>query len=309
MKDEREMAMSPEERAFRHTLSTAMLCRWTDDETRIGARKLVFVNGDFRIHDYHALMIAGDDRGFVLGAEVFRAVMAEQRVEPVVQSHLLTRLARSLYDYLGSGFEPIRESQVSWFGRFVKNLIVGNEAMFLAWAESMNVEDPYNGFEPQPTAVIRGALFAPALNQAECAPFWELAAQSETFPMRVFSDPCSSREGCIFSGYHRRVLTAILSAVSDDAARKIAAHIREQAVHRSIGSYEDGAWTERLALASDRDRKAVFDIIAQSIDNLARRDAVSQELHKVQKTEPAGGVSSEPVESGEPQAAQEAVEA
>jgi hypothetical protein len=274
-KDEREVPRTEEERVMRRLLDRGMACKW---EAAENGRKIVY-EGPLRLNEFSEMMMRRSTVGYALGAQLFLQAVTVKGVERAVRSHLLTQLARSMHDSSESPV-PITEPEVAMFGHFVAELIGESPEMFVAWAEDMNVDDPQNDFQKQPTAVIRGVFLSSAVIQKKgAAQFWELASRSRLFPLRVFSSPCEPKHGTLFAPFHVRAFSAIFDAVSRDAAEHFARHMRKRAsVKLRNVPVSDGVWKQRLLRVSRGDRQAVFRAITDGIPSGERRRAVAAVL-------------------------------
>jgi hypothetical protein len=138
----------------------------------------------------------------------------------------------------------------------------------------MNTMDPENDLEPQPTAVIRGVLFAPSFDQRQAFGFWERASRSERFPDRIFSDPDHPDAGGIFSSYHLRAFGLFFSVAPEGAVSRFAAHMRDRALMKRIVEWvaDLGKWIVRDRPATENERNRVFDGIVGYVDGEKRRE-------------------------------------
>ncbi|HTK04522.1 MAG TPA: hypothetical protein VL500_02970 [Candidatus Eisenbacteria bacterium] len=271
-----------EERRMNRFIDNAFVYEW---KSSAKGRTLEFSqrNPTYELFD---LMMRMGDEGYVLAATLFGRKVQEKNVERAVRSHLLTRLARGLHDtHYGAG--EIRETAVAHFGRFMNVLIADMAEMHVEWAEDMDAEDPAHDLHPEPIAVIRGVLLSPALDQKRCAKFWELAASSSRFPVRIFSEPCAPDDGAIFSSYHRRVIAIVFTVASDVAVERFAVHMRENAKLKMVRRWKDppqggvpseGKWLTVPEPATEQERKNAFGCIAGGIERNDRRQRVSELL-------------------------------
>lgn len=261
-------------------LDNAFVCTWKASNA---GRTLEFQN-KYPLHEFFDLMMRTGDQGYVLGATLFGRKVQEKSVERAVRSHLLTRLARGLHDAHPDGRKEPAETTVAHFGRFVNVLIADMPEMHVEWAEDMDADDPQLDLHRQPTAVIRGVLLSPSLDQRRCVRFWELAAASSRFPCRIFSDPCAPDDGAIFSSYHRRAIAIVFTHAPAIAVERFANHLREHATLKHVRRWQDppegsgagpGKWTVEAEPATENERLNVFRSIAGGIEVSARRKQVS----------------------------------
>ena len=218
-------------------------------------------------------------------ATLFDRKVAERNLERKVRSHLMTMLARGLHDSYESDRTVITETVVAHFGRFMNVLVADMPQTYVEWAEDMNTDDPMYDLQPQPIAVIRGVLLSPALDPRRCVKFWDLAAASEKFPRRIFSDPCPPEDGEIFSPFHRRAFGIVFALVSDITVERFVSHMREHATRKCVRRWQDppagcgkqaGKWTVEVETATENERKNVFRGIAGGIASHDRRRMVSE---------------------------------
>lgn len=272
------------ERKLRMCLERALTYEWKsrpEVEGKPSGRLLVLANR-FAVHEFFDLMMRNGDDGYVVGATLF-ARRADEMERPV-RARFLTSLARMLRDFDGDPQGCIRESEVAHFGRFVNVLLSKKgrlDGVVLAWVEDMNTSDPENDLTPQPTAVIRGVLFSPSFDQRQAFGFWERAARSARFPVRIFSDPCAPEDGLLFSSYHVRAFGLFFSVAPEGAITRFAAHMRDNAVTKTAREWvEDaGRWMVKAVPASALDRHRVFDGIVGYVDGDHRREKLRALLH------------------------------
>ncbi|MEY4744794.1 MAG: hypothetical protein RL272_739 [Candidatus Parcubacteria bacterium] len=271
-----------EERRLIRWLDNALVYEWKKDSDR--GRKLQFRCRN-PLHEFFDLMMRMGDAGYALAAALFGRKVEDLNVERAVRSRLLTLLACGLHDDDRSSRARIAESSVAHFGRFVNVLIADMPQMHVEWAEDMDTDDPMQDLRRQPIAVIRGVLLSPALDQRRCVRFWELAAASPRFPLRIFSDPCQPDEGAIFSSYHCRVFAVVFALVSDAAVVRFVTHMRGNANRKMVrrwhepsagGGRQSGVWTVESEPATDCERSNAFTCIAGGIEGNERRRRVSE---------------------------------
>lgn len=256
-----------EQRLARHLANAFAFERTRTDQ---GVR-IVFAH-ERAMQEFFDCIVRMGDAGHVTGATVFTDQVREKDPGREVRAALLTRFARVFYDTeYGADRRPIRESEVAHAGRFVNAVVAEMPQTHLEWAEDMGDGCPECGLEPQPTAVIRGVFLSPALDQRKAAEFWKLAAASKRFPLRIFSDPCGSEEGAIFSSWHMRAFALVFTNAPEAAVERFAAHMREHAVAKMLKVFVSAKWVDKPAPATATDRKNVFDAISSNIEIAARR--------------------------------------
>jgi hypothetical protein len=159
----------------------------------------------------------------------------------------------------------------------VNVLIDDMPQVHVEWAEDMDADDPKHDLRRQPIAVVRGVLLSPSLDQRKCVKFWELAAASERFPLRIFSEPCGPDDGAIFSSYHRRAFAIVLTVASEPAVDKFAGHMRRNAKHKLVRHKrpDKDEWLVEPEEATENERMNVFRCIAGNVEPHARRERVS----------------------------------
>ncbi len=206
-----------EQRLLRY-IDRALVYAW---KTRPdGGRQLIFEEKYALAHFYDLVSRLGD-HGYCIGAAAFMRVVADRKSERTVCSKVLTRLARIWRD-LRAEAGLLTEASVAHFGRFVREIIGVVPRMVLEWVEDMDATDPERDLEPEPTAVIRGVLFSPDMDQRRAVKFWALAATSPLFPDRIFSDHCSPREGVMYTSYQSRAFAEFMSLAPVPAVERFA---------------------------------------------------------------------------------------
>lgn len=250
------------------------------DERRI-ARSLdaAFAANKFSLHEFFELVSRLGDQGYMLSAAVFARKAQESTVDRAMRSRFFTGMARALYDmnsHLRQG--DVRESEVAHFGRFVNVLIADQPKMFVEWSEDMDADDAARYIPVQPTAVIRGVLLSPCLDQRRTTEFWDLSARSERFPRRIFSDPCVPEDGLIFSSYHLRAFGLVFTHATGYAVRRFATHMRENATRRLVRTWDEQERRGRIdsVAARDIDRANAFSAIAASVEHQDNRRLVNE---------------------------------
>ena len=262
-----------EERRMVRFLDTAFVYTWKASGE---GRKLEFASRN-PLYEFFDLMMRMGDAGYLLGATLFGRKVAEKNVERTVRSKLMTMLARGLHDAHYSSTAPIKESAIAHIGRFVNALIAVMPDVHVEWAEDMDTDDPKRDLKPEPIAVIRGVFLSPSLDQRNCAKFWELAAASERFPLRIFSEPCAPEDGVIFSSYHRRAFAIVFTIAPEPAVDKFAGHLRRHATRKMVRRQRPGRdeWIVQPEDATENERQNVLRCIAGNVEPHARREHVS----------------------------------
>lgn len=268
---------SVDARRLRRCLDSAFLYAWKSSGN---GQKLEF-NDRYSLHQFFDLMQRMGDEGYLLGAAIFAQRVDKGDTERAVRSHLLTRLARMLFDLdYPHHRRIIRESEVAHMGRFVNPLIERLPEMHIEWAEDMNADDPLRDQSRQPTAVIRGVFLSPCLDQRRTEKFWEMASASERFPRRIFSDPCRSEDGAIFSSYQQRAFALVFSYAPEPAVVRFVTHMREHAKTKWLKCFTEGTdtWDDYELPAEETERKNAFINIAGGIAEAGRRAKVTDLL-------------------------------
>lgn len=271
-----EKPPTDEERRMIRYLDGAFVYAW---KTSGEGRKLEFATRN-PMYEFFELMMRMGDAGYVLAATLFGRKVEDGKTERPVRSRLLTMLARGLHDAHESPTAPVREAAVAHFGRFVNALIAALPAVHVEWAEDMDADDPQNDLRPEPVAVIRGVFLSPSLDQRNCVKFWEMAAASERFPLRIFSEPCGPDDGIIFSSYHRRAFAIVFTVAPEPAVDRFAGHMRRHATKKMVRRLrpERDEWIVASEDATENERMNVFRCIAGNIEPQARREHVSMLL-------------------------------
>lgn len=218
------------------------------------------------------------DKGYAYGATIFARRCHEREIPRAARAHMLTRFALGLRDAdAPDERRAIRESEVAHAGRFLSGFVRALPVVVLEWAEDAGDGDERTGLAAQPTAVIRGVLLSPSFDHREAAEFWRQSAASKRFPVRIFSSPCRSEDGAVFSSWHVRAFSLVFSHAPIEAVTRFVTHMREHAVHKRHKFYRErsGTWHEGLSRATENERHCVFRSIAGSIENAARRDYVT----------------------------------
>lgn len=230
----------------------------------------------YALCDFSKLMGGADEREYHFGVRL--CAIRLRNIAPGCRSFALTRMARLLYD----GVSPprsVRESEVAEFGRFVSVIIKSLPKLVLSWVEDMHTGLPGYGLDAQPTAVIRGILFSPLMDQKRACRFWALAAGSERFPCRIFSDPCEPDEGAILSPHHIRAFGLFFSIASEAAIERFARHLRDHADRKSVRNWEaigsGGRWVLAVVPASEAERRRILEGIAGYVDDRERKDKLT----------------------------------
>ncbi len=279
--DDKPVPPSDEERRLVRWLDSAFVCTWKENSD--GSRTLKFSSRN-PLYEFFDQMMRMGDPGYALAAALFGRKIAGNAVDRSVRSRLLTLLACGLHETAYDSRTEITESSVAHFGRFVSVLIADMPEVYVEWAEDMDTDDPKRDLRKQPVAIIRGVLLSPSLDQRRCVRFWDLAAASPAFPLRIFSDPCPPDDGAIFSSYHLRAFGVVFALVSDVAAVKFASHLRENARSKRVRRWhepppghgkEGGKWTVESEDATAQERLNAFHCIAGGIEGNDRRKRIS----------------------------------
>lgn len=279
--DNKPVPPSDEERRLVRWLDSAFVFTWKENGD--GSRTLRLSSRN-PLYEFFDQMMRMGDAGYALAATLFGRKVADNAVDRTVRSRLLTLLACGLHENGCDTRAEITESSVAHFGRFVNVLIADMPQMYVEWAEDMDADDPQRDLRKQPVAVIRGVLLSPSLDQRRCVRFWELAAASAAFPLRIFSEPCPPDDGAVFSSYHLRAFGIVFALVSDAAVDKFAAHLRDNANRKKVRRWHDppaghgkeaGKWTVESEAATPQERLNAFHCIAGGIEGNVRRKRVS----------------------------------
>ncbi len=278
---------SSEERRFRYRFEQAIVYELRPAPDGTGQR-LVFRNSG-ALHDLYLSMVNGGDEGYLSGVRLF--LRNAGHMLRSARSQFLNLLAGQLH-LIKPTSAPLRECEVSDFARFVRGLLpapgedvsrghFGTEIL-LAWAEDAHTGLPDVGVEAQPTALIRGILLAPSLDQRRAILFWDKAALSDKFPCRIFSDPCPYDEGVLFSSWHIRAFGQLFAVVPPAAVQRFAAHMGDNAIHKMTLREREmrgvRRWVPEPVPAEANDRERVFRCIVGMIDNAERRAQVTAAL-------------------------------
>lgn len=244
---------------------------------------------------------AKGDEGYRLAARLLREEIENRNASRTLLSQVLTSISRRLVDD-----EPTRriyvdakgrrcplypESRIHHVGRVLAHLIVPPPKTdpkddrvvpeIVVWCENMETgiadKDGSTLLERQETSVIRGSLFSSAIDHRRTAWFWELAFAAKRFPWRIFSDPCRSEGGTIFSTNQCHVISTILGHAPEATARKIAGQVVDCAVHKRVQAQATGLLPYDVTVpASYEERHAACLAIAGGIDVPERRALVRE---------------------------------
>ena len=165
---------------------------------------------------------------------------------------------------------------VSPFGGLLVWLVDFDPEKTLAWVVDMAKGNQPAGVDRQPTEVIRGLLFAPRVDWSHRMKFWELAADCEPFPDRIFSDPCDPANGRIFSSYHCRAFGRFLDCAPEAAVRRFVAVMRDS-IRQKVVRERDEVRCHivcRLAAASPEEIREAQRRVADSVTDFSRRELV-----------------------------------
>jgi len=278
---------SIEERKFRFRFEEAIVYEVRPAPGGAG-QELIFRHHG-AIHDLFLMMANEGDEGFLRGVKLFLKNAA--RMLRPARSHFISLLADQLHEMKQTS-APLRECEVGNVSRFARELLPGTKEctssvhfgteILLAWAEDANTGVADVGVPSQPTALIRGILMAPSFDHARAVLFWDKAAKSESFPCRIFSDPCPWDEGVIFSSWHVRAFGRLFTVAPPVAISRFAAHMREHAIKKMVlkpmGSQRRGQWAAQCVPADENDRERVFRCIVGAIDDSERRERVTEAL-------------------------------
>jgi hypothetical protein len=226
---------------------------------------------------FDALVRMGD-KGYAYGASLFLRRTRDRDIPRVARAHMLTRFALGLRDAdAPNERRAIRESEVAHAGRFFAGFVRELPVVVLEWAEDAGEGDERSGLEPQPTAVIRGVLLSPSFDQREAVEFWRMSAASKRFPERIFSDPCRSEDGAIFSSWHMRAFAIVFTIAPIEAVTRFVTRMRTNALYKMAKTLHvaSGTWNDEVVPATENERLGTFRSIAGGIENAARRDYVT----------------------------------
>lgn len=265
---------TPEERrilrSLDHAFDLELVTKDGEERRYVGTRAVL---------DLFDALVRMGDRGHVKGATLFANRCREREIPRAARAHMLTRFALALRDAdTPNARTTLRESEVAHAGRFVSSFVRELPVVVLEWAEDANDGDVNSGLEPQPTAVIRGVLLSPSFDHREAVEFWRMSAASARFPVRIFSDPCRSEEGTVFSSWHLRAFSLLFTHAPMEAVTRFIAHMREHAVRKTAKRLNEatGTWFEEFVPATENDRSCAFRSIAGSIEPPERRNLVTE---------------------------------
>lgn len=257
-------------RSLDHAFDLEPVTKEGDERRYVGTRA---------VQELFDALVRMGDKGYAHGAMLFARRCRDREIPRAARAHMLTRLALALRDADAPNARiTLRESEVAHAGRFVSAFVRQLPVIVLEWAEDAGDGDALSGLEPQPTAVIRGVLLSPSFDHREAIEFWRLSAASKRFPIRVFSDPCRSEDGTVFSSWHLRAFSLVFTYAPMEAVTRFIAHMREYAVRKTAKrlNVATGTWFEEFVPATENDRTSAFRSIAGSIEPPGRRDLVTE---------------------------------
>lgn len=279
-----------EEKRYINLLVSALQFRWEDDATDSRRRYLHFINWN-AAERWYAAVTNGGDSGLTIGAASFRAWYHERPdktrlpfdEERAVVSRFFNLIARIYVSPSEEASEGLRESSVAHFGAFLNQLIEDSvfAKVILDWVEDADTTNPRFDLSPQPTALLRGVLMSQRLEVKRSRRFWNLAAASEHFPLRVFSDPCSPLEGAFLASWHHRYLARLFAGMSEGAVERFAGHLGREAKTMLVLDYDEKR-KRRLVKSVPLDpliRRNAFEGIVGYLDNGPRRALVERLLN------------------------------
>ncbi len=264
---------SNEERILDRLLTNALTFKRV--ETSLGPR-VTFAHPR-AMHEFFDRIARLGGHACELGAALFADRVLENDPGRDVRAVLLTQYARVLYDSYNNDRRDVRESEVAHAGSFVGAMIRELPQMILEWVEDMGDGCASCNLNPQPTAVIRGVILSPSLDQRVAAEFWRLSVGSTRFPLRVFSDPGGQAEASMFSQWNRRAFALVFTHASDAAVERFVVHMLAHATEKIVRRYDDKE--EKLLEVhlpvSLEERQFVFRSIASYVTPPSRREYVA----------------------------------
>jgi hypothetical protein len=122
--------------------------------------------------------------------------------------------------------DVLRGKHVAQFARVI-NRTAYHSKMYVQWFVHMSEGIP--GVMPRiPTRVLRGILFATKLAEGVMDDFWKLAAKTEGFPVRIFTDPGDFRHrACFLSLTQFAQLAEFFNYAPEEAVVRFAGAYRE----------------------------------------------------------------------------------
>ena len=237
-----------------------------------GSRELVFENHSGCVQVFEQMNRMGQN-GLLLGALCLSRYL--RGLERQVRSRFLTGLLLAQHEMMSHG-QPVRECETSLFGIFIGALVADFPDVILEWTEDMNTGIGEAGLPPQPTAAIRGLLLSYSFDHRRAARFWEMAARSERFPERVFSDPCPPHEGKIFCSSQLRAFGLFLSLAPEAAVRRFLPVIRDRAVDKTTIVCEDDNRKVEIIVekATEQERRGMLAVLVGHIEPAGRCELV-----------------------------------
>lgn len=133
-------------------------------------------------------------------------------------------------------------------------------------------------------ALARGVLLSPGFLSAPTGSFWEMAAVSDKFPMRVFSVPVSPTDnGCFLSPSHERRFGQLFGLMPEAAVVRFAGHMGREARSKIlwVPETDENGRLRRVLKTSPAEpavRRRAFRSIVGNVADPARKDLVARLL-------------------------------
>jgi len=176
------------------------------------------------------------ETAYPMAAELVADMVCCEEVPRELRSVILTALARWPYDYNPRIGTCIKGRSVAHFAE-VLNLTSGICAeVYVEWFEDMGSGIAVRGGEvgewvlqPQPTRVMRGVLFDARLQNRGMTQFWELATESDRFPVQLFTDPGDNDAcSCYLTTEQMRQMSSFIALAPEEAVMRFATAFRDR---------------------------------------------------------------------------------
>ncbi len=154
-----------------------------------------------------------------------------------LRSLILTACAMWPYTSVRDQREMLRGKHVAHFARVLNRTVQNCARMYVEWFEDMGEGIP-DVMPRLPTRVLRGILFATKLAEGTMDSFWSMAARSERFPERIFTDPGDFKHrACLLSPTQFAQLAEFCMQAPEEAVIRFANVYREAVLRMRTITY------------------------------------------------------------------------
>jgi hypothetical protein len=180
------------------------------------------------------------EMAYPLAAQIIATRLLTQTVPRALRSLLLTVLARWPFEALGRHSRTLQGKHVAHFAQVLRHM-EERARYYVEWFEDMGNGIPLSGdkvehvredgqwfLAPQSTRMMRGILFASRVKR-DMDLFWKLAAETPSFPERIFTDPGDyDRRCCYMTQVQMAQLAAFFTFAPEAAVRRFARSFSER---------------------------------------------------------------------------------